>query len=371
MKLLIRQEKKQKSSPFPNSSLLAKCIYKIPLCGGFCAPTANPSANFLRHFSNEWTPPQPCLRSRCFRGLFEHSFFARIFGSIGVVGFGDVYRAQILTFAFSLSLVAWCFMIFACFAITSQRSVLSNTHWVKANIDKGSVRMYIGLSHAGFDLRNNGKNSSIPSYFMRSLQNSCDGAITFSSKSYNDQNVRIDNFGDIFYNDDCNTCRKGALSSISLAITNVLSQFVQMTTALQRTTPYGDLNCQKMMGVITGIYGLISTVESLRSFRKNCGLKSDIPPWARSVHIDGYLLDSGDAVSIKVRLNAGIAFTLLSIAIWLKCVDVICHLLVPTPKQKRRKLRHNEPAYSNFEAYLLTATSPQQHTENNNEIEIA
>ena len=42
-----------------------------------------------------------------------------------------------------------------------------------------------------------------------------------------------------------------------------ITQVFQITTDLQRTTRYGDLNCQKMFGCFTSFWGLYSTWTAL------------------------------------------------------------------------------------------------------------
>ena len=48
-------------APLSPTSLCWRAINSIPICGGFCAETQNPEETCLRRFSNETTPPQPCL----------------------------------------------------------------------------------------------------------------------------------------------------------------------------------------------------------------------------------------------------------------------------------------------------------------------
>ena len=44
----------------------------------------------------------------------------------------------------------------------------------------------------------------------------------------------------------------------------------QVATDLQRATPYGDVNCQRAMGILTSSYGLFSGLRSMRDFADSC-----------------------------------------------------------------------------------------------------
>ena len=57
---------------------------------------------------------------------------------------------------------------------------------------------------------------------------------------------------DAYDSDFCTSCRDVILDTESMIISSVVTEIVQMVTDLQRSTPYGDVNCQKVMGMVTG-----------------------------------------------------------------------------------------------------------------------
>jgi hypothetical protein len=63
----------------------------------------------------------------------------------------------------------------------------------------------------------------------------------------------------------CRNCKKAAQGSLGLIITSVITQVFQITTDLQRSTRFGDLNCQKTFGLVTSLYGFISTIFALKA----------------------------------------------------------------------------------------------------------
>jgi hypothetical protein len=89
-----------------------------------------------------------------------------------------------------------------------------------------------------------------------------------------------------------------------------ITQVFQMTTDLQRTTRYGDLNCQKAMGMITGVYGFWSTMSAMRRFLEAC---------AWNMQGDATLaLAGGGSVAVEIDFRAGVGFYLLLVATALK-----------------------------------------------------
>ena len=331
----------------PEQSACLRCIYyRIPIFGGYCAPTKNPSKSCLRHVSNEWSP-QPCLRSFGFRRCLEHASIPRFVGKTGTQ-WGARHRASILSFAFFLSFVGWGFLIFASCALTSKKRTLFATHWLLFDLDDESAKIRLGLSHLGVSRR--GFN-----YAQRKIEDACEENFVFQSKKFKETLILKTDDIDLFYQGSCTRCRRAAKKSASLAITATIVQVFQMTMALQRTTPFGDMNCQKMFGIAAGLYGFFATLASLRIFRRNCGISTD-SPWssARSEKVEAYSLDEETEYQVRLRVKSGLALSLLLITIWMKAIYVICHLLVPTPPAKHHKVAADVQKYD-LTTYLASA----------------
>lgn len=49
-----------------------------------------------------------------------------------------------------------------------------------------------------------------------------------------------------------------------------VSQIPTITTDLQRSTRYCDVNCQKTMGIVTNVLSLFSSMSALMAFRNSC-----------------------------------------------------------------------------------------------------
>jgi hypothetical protein len=51
----------EEDEQYDDDGVCWKAVNAVPICGGFCARTANPEETCLRRFSNETTPPQVCF----------------------------------------------------------------------------------------------------------------------------------------------------------------------------------------------------------------------------------------------------------------------------------------------------------------------
>jgi len=68
---------------------------------------------------------------------------------------------------------------------------------------------------------------------------------------------------------------------------------------------YGDMNCQKLFGCSTSLYGLLSTIMSLIQFRGNCGLLNSVFvfPWASKDTLEVFVAKSGTVGVVDVVLR--------------------------------------------------------------------
>ena len=149
----------------------------------------------------------------------------------------------------------------------------------------------------------------------------------------------------------CAQCSNAAQNDVfSLAIVGTVTQIFQMVTDLQRSTVHGDMNCQKVQGILTGLLSLATSFSSLHKFSDAClynppaslsvGLNGtfgdgDLPgevDLAAAATIAGIAVEEGNTVTLQMAYTHGTGFLLCWLAVALKVVDIICHLIVPTPK---------------------------------------
>lgn len=264
---------------------------------------SNEDSCFAR-FSNEETVPQPCLKHRIPRACFEHNILLRTFGRVGFAAC-DRYRKPIFLTAFVFSMLGWVFSIAAAFAYTTNDQTVRNVAWGIGDVADGSLTYYVGLEELVIDDNNNGESGFRSGTIAWVGEQACTRAVQFRANSLGGALVEAEN-GVMPH---CRTCRNTAVyTCVRLAIVSCITQVFQITTDLQRTTRYGDLNCQKMFGFATSLYGLVSTIETLRVFRLFCGLKSAMPPWELSTSLNVTIVDTGALSQIEVIMRCVFRF---------------------------------------------------------------
>lgn len=305
---------------------LAKLVLKIPVCGGFCDHNHNPSNHCLARFSNEGTVPRPCVESPAVRRVSEHNCCCRALGRVG----GESChrsRSKIMFSAFVVSAIAWILQIAAAFSLTTNLTTTRLLSWGRISGEMGSLDLesYITPNLILNEIFVNNKlNYSSASTWEEKDFTICDAAVA----------------------EACTACSTVVSSAKPLVIVGIFTQIFQMATDLQRSTVYGDLNCQKGMGFFTGIYGVVSSLFSFKHFKDNC---YDIIPSKITIPANR----TGTTVDLVFQTTAhvGPAFVLLFIATVLKAYDVFCHLIVPTPKS-----RHGPPVDPSctLKEYMMT-----------------
>lgn len=126
--------------------------------------------------------------------------------------------------------------------------------------------------------------------------------------------------------DYCHECKDACSSTYNAVIVSLVTSVPQLLTDIQRSTRRGDLNCQKVMGVVTGIIGTLSSLSSL------------------SLYADGCLnnLPTANASGDKISYTFGAGFACLLLATLLKPFDVLVHLVTPVVRENEMDASLNE-----------------------------
>ena len=124
----------------------------------------------------------------------------------------------------------------------------------------------------------------------------------------------------------CHECKDACSSTYNAVIVSLVTSVPQLLTDIQRSTRRGDLNCQKVMGVVTGIIGTLSSLSSL------------------SLYADGCLnnLPTIDASGDKISYTFGAGFACLLLATLLKPFDVLVHFVTPVVRDNEMDSSLNE-----------------------------
>jgi len=335
----------QEASDEEHVNACLKCIWMIPICGGFCAPTVNPEPSCLRHFSNEYTvilAPRymtcaPCLES------------APCCIACGKAGLSCATkrRGPIMLFAFILSAIGFILNIVAVIGLSTNPGIIEYFSWAQATIEipsgtivelKAGPKLRVDRVHCAGDERPELCMEAALAYgfdkvddmvFQRSRrwedESSCErfvpGLLNNSAVDYNYQLA-------LPQASVCLECRKVAMGSATTAILSVITQIPQMTTNLQRATTFGDVNCQATMGAATSFFGLFNGLASAAQFSGACWRN-----FPRTIEATS----RGVIKNITIHWGPGPGFICTLIAVVLKVVDAFSHLCVRTPPARWRK----------------------------------
>ena len=239
---------------------------------------------------------------------FEHSHFFRGCGKLGF-GLAESARTPIMCSAFIASLVSWIMMIFSALALADSMEPIQKFGWAKATFDAPGVKLDLDLGIKALAVTAYNKTSMV----MRERVTAWDDDACGNAASTEMEAA-------------CNECKDQLDSSVSFILLSIITQFVQLTTDLQRGTQFGDVNCQKTFGIATGIFGCVSGVSSMVSFANSCW--SGLPT---RLTING--------VKVEAEWKRGSGWMLMLLATGLKCYDAVCHLIVPTPPGRHEPYR--------------------------------
>lgn len=101
-----------------------------------------------------------------------------------------------------------------------------------------------------------------------------------------------------------------------------LTPGARCVTGLRRAAIESPGAGQKFMGIATGVYGFISGLLSLQSFAGSC-----VTAQPTSFNLTSY----PGVGTLNISFKFGVGAALMFVATALKAIDVVLHLIVPTP----------------------------------------
>lgn len=229
------------------------------------------------------SPYPPCCDPKCttFRACGEDNKTCYSIGKIGTETPFGVPRHRWMLAAGVINTICLVFLIAGAFGVSTDASILRNTYWSK--IKNNGVTLYIGPS-------------AVITHYSGS-----DDVTSWS-------NIECSGFLD---EDACEDCSDAASSTVATAIMGVVTTLPTILTDIQRSTRAGDLNCQKVMAVLTGLLGGLSSLATLITYGQNC--------WK---------------VSNASNAHAGPGFILQLLGTILKFSDIFFHMYLSTPPYK-------------------------------------
>mmetsp|Transcript_85465 Transcript_85465/g.250161 ORF Transcript_85465/g.250161 Transcript_85465/m.250161 type:complete len:346 (-) Transcript_85465:168-1205(-) len=299
-------------------------LYNVPICGGFCAPTKSNEKSCFRHFSNEFTLPA-APRFMKLAPCVEHSCCCVALGKLGFAC-ADRARKVVMMTGCCFNLLALLLLVVATLGgLSTSPGTLAKLAWVAG---AGEVQLPGGRAPLGLEISlglvaQHAKLACLDEPEAAVFRASAASAgFEEPSPGCFEQTTRWEDelacgrgFQDT--NTVCEDCRDSLLPTSTLFL-SIFTQLPTMATNLQRATRFGDVNCQAGFGVVTNFVSLLSSMASLLAFKRTC--RDAMPETVM-----------GGAV---VTWKLGPGFMLLLAGTLVKLVDILCHCLVPTPRQR-------------------------------------
>lgn len=160
--------------------------------------------------------------------------------------------------SFVLSSIAMVLMILSALGLAQSESLLSHWGWATATFEGSNeeVELHVGISAFLVELTANSPSGSAST--TNSVHSWSNTSCTFFQ---NPNGVNV-----------CQKCKDAMPGTAFFIIFSIITQFVQIMINLQRSTPYGDINCQKLMGFVTSTFGFVSGLSSLSTFAASVSL---------------------------------------------------------------------------------------------------
>lgn len=315
-----RDDDDDDESESSNDGGIPECIFKIPCCGGWCAPTENPDETCFRHLSNEYTLSGAPMFMRV-APIVEYSHCCIACGRSGCKIVSSNRKKFAIGAAF-ITFLGLALSIYSLLGASTNASLIHAAHWShgRARITtwyNGTMDVYIGLNAQLRRLTCDDvvcENSAI----SRGFVDNGDGHFEKIVEWRNESSCNADE------TDACVKCKQSALGTEMTVIGSCITLWPQFITNMQRSTVFGDVNCQSTLGALTTIGGALSSIAALSVFRLHCdkSMPTEI---------------SGASCS----WNVGPGFICLLFATLLKATDFIYHMVLPTPPARWKKPKGN------------------------------
>jgi len=327
-------------------------IYRIPICGGFCAPTVNPDSSLARHFSNEYTLPAPPLFENL-GGVVESNMLCSRIGVVGLKSLSPYRKGVFSTMAF-LNFISLLCAIISALAMSTSYDILLFARWTYGEVEvplrSGEVVSMTNFwgTKARFTQYNCGQfpNQTFCAEFLTSDGFDNKGGNLFAKRTvweatgacwrHEENSLFVSSdYLDEQFEAECSSCKDSLLATSALLM-GVVAQLPTMATDCQRMTEFGDVNCQKTIGVLANFVTFTMNALAMVAYGNAC--YRDL---ANSWEHDGSVYHA------DWRLGFGWRCLLFSMLI--KLLDGTAHLLIRTPSS-----RHKAVEIESVPEYLIS-----------------
>jgi hypothetical protein len=292
----------------------------------------------LKHVSNEYTLPASGAYLKA-SPVIESNVVCRTCGGIGLSAATSL-RKPIMLGAAGVNVLGCILCIFALVGMGSSYSALVFGHWIYGKIDLGDYQyeMYFGVSSRvlAIDCSDDAECAS----YHQGQGFSDEGDGVYAQEQSDDDCTDWDSAS---LDAICEDCKDNQYSEFTL-IMGVVTYWPSLMTNFQRSTEFGDVNCQKFMGIVSTLIGMLTSIMALTGYADAC--YAALPT----------SLDIGDE-TISADWSLGGCFNCLIAATVLRLVDLFVHTVVPTPPSRHVPMRSD---VTTLEDYMLGGGSGAQ-----------
>jgi hypothetical protein len=171
-----------------------------------------------------------------------------------------------------------------------------------------------------------------------------DNPTTVGQQVYNfDEFCDLTDLAGRYLNEDqCSSCSDSSAGLITTLVISLIAIFPVIFTDVLRMYSNYDLNCQKFFGSIASTFTLIMTLSTLLAYENSC-FKSF---YDGNVYFDtdSNALDDENGATYLVDFDwkAGNGLICLYLATFIKLIDIIANILVPTTTITRNRKEQEE-----------------------------
>jgi hypothetical protein len=280
-------------------------------------------------------PPLPCcFVPPCVRFLptcLEQNVVCVTMGKVGCVPTESAKMRRIL-FAFGIfaNLISFALTIFGMMASSEDFGRLQTTSFssgtvtvydIATNEVAEEITMDIGLRAVAFDNPN-----------------------TVGQQVYNfDEFCDLTDLAGRYLNEDqCSSCSDSSAGLMTTLVISLITIFPVIFTDVLRMYSNYDLNCQKFFGSLVSTFALIMTLSTILAYENSCFESF----YDGNVYFDAdsNALDDENGATYLADFDweAGNGLICLYLATFIKLIDIIANILVPTPTITRNRKEQEE-----------------------------
>jgi hypothetical protein len=142
---------------------------------------------------------------------------------------------------------------------------------------------------------------------------------------------------------ECNDCQQISRRIVPSLFLSMLSYIPNFTTDILRMYSNYDVNCQKFLASTFSWISLATAIYTWVNYRKGCFDSLSTQPFAVNENFERVDIDSDETyLIVTYKWRAGLGQICLAIATFLKIIDIVFNIILPTPTITRDYLEQVE-----------------------------